>query len=159
MKNGERRKGKEKFDTKYFKYEKNGNYYICPNGKVLSYRGAVNLNRNEGNKYQCKPSDCKGCPYIDKCFHSRKMKNKYRTLYIPITKYKENLSQKMREKIDTPKYKRIYSRRLQIIEPVFADITYCKGIIRFTLRSQRKENKGLILQSQQTVCASLAKLE
>ena len=28
--------------------------------------------------------------------------------------------------------------RLQIIEPVFADITYCKGIMRFTLRSQKK---------------------
>ena len=46
----------------------------------------------------------------------------------------------MREKIDTPKYKRIYSRRLQIIEPVFANITYCKRIARFTLRNQRKLN-------------------
>ena len=42
---------------------------------------------------------------IDKCPHIRKIKNKYRTLYILILKYKENLSQKIREKIDTPKYK------------------------------------------------------
>jgi hypothetical protein len=44
----------------------------------------------------------------------------------------------MREKIDTPKYKKLYSRRLAIIEPVFADITYCKGITRFTLKTQKK---------------------
>jgi transposase len=140
LKDGERRKGKEKFDARHFKYDKKGNKYICPNGKVLSYRGKVKLNRNEGNKYQSKPSDCKGCPYIDKCLHSKRKKNKYRTLYIPITKYEENLSQKMREKIDTPKYKKLYSRRLQIIEPVFADITYCKGITRFTVSGQEKVN-------------------
>jgi len=44
----------------------------------------------------------------------------------------------MREKIDTPKYKKLYSKRLKIIEPVFADITYCKGMTRFTLRGQKK---------------------
>ena len=44
----------------------------------------------------------------------------------------------MREKIDMPKYKRIYSRQLQIIKLVFADITYCKKINRFTVRSQKK---------------------
>jgi len=142
---GERRKGKERFDARYFKYVKNGNYYICPNGKILKFRGKVALNRNEGNKYESKAIDCKGCPYINKCLHSKRKENKYRTLYIPILKYEENLSQKMREKIDTPKYKRIYSRRLQIIEPVFADITYCKGITRFTLRTQKKVNVQWIL--------------
>ena len=66
------------------------------------------------------------------------MSKKQRTLYIPISKYKENLAQKMREKIDKAKYRKIYSRRMQIVEPVFADITYCKGITRFTLRGQKK---------------------
>ena len=138
IKDGERREGKEKFDARYFKYEKKGNYYICPNGKILKFIGRVKLNRNEGNKYQSNVADCKRCPYADRCMHSKEKQGKQRTLYIPISKYKENLAQKMREKIDTPKYKRIYSRRMQIIEPVFADIQYCKGITRFTLRGQGK---------------------
>ena len=142
---GEKRRGKERFDARHFKYEKNGNYYTCPNGKILRYRTKVVLNRNEGNKYESKVSDCKDCPHIDKCLHSKRKGNKYRTLYIPILKYEENLSQKMREKIDSPKYKKIYSMRLQIIEPVFADITYCKGITRFTLRSQKKVSIQWIL--------------
>ena len=138
LKEGKRRRGKERFDVRHFRYVKDGNYYICPNAKKLSFRSKVKLNRSEGNKYESKSSDCKGCPYADKCMHSGKKEKKYRTLYIPISKYEENLSQKMREKIDTAKYKKIYSRRLQIVEPVFADITCCKGMRQFSLRTQRK---------------------
>ena len=138
MKDGKRREGKERFDARYFKYEVRGNYYVCPKGKVLSFRRKVKLNRNEGNKYESKTSDCAGCPYMDKCIGNRNGVKRYRTLYIPVSKYKENLCQRMREKIDKRKYKKIYARRMQIIEPVFADITYCKGITRFTLRSRGK---------------------
>ena len=141
LKEGERREGKERMDARYFKYVEKGNYYICPNGKILSYRKKVRLNRNEGKKYESKASDCAGCPYLDKCIHSKRKQNKkYRTLFIPVLKYEENLCQKMREKIDTPRYKKLYSRRMGIVEPVFADITYCKGITRFTLRTQKKVN-------------------
>jgi len=138
LKEGERRKGKEKFDARHFKYVKNGNYYVCPNGKKLVFKGKVKLNRNEGYKYQSKASDCDGCPFVDRCLHTRKKQKKIRTLYIPVLKYGENLCQEMREKIDTPKYKMLYSKRLGIVEPVFANITYCKGINRFTLRGQEK---------------------
>ena len=92
----------------------------------------------KGTNINVSPVIVKAAHIIDKCLHTKKKRNKYRTLYIPILKYKENLSQKMKEKIDTSKYKKLYSRRLQIIEPVFADITYCKGISRFTVRSQEK---------------------
>ena len=138
LKEGQRREGKERFDARYFKYEKNGNYYICPSGKKLAFRSKVKLNRNEGNKYESRASDCEGCPYADRCISAKKRKKKYRSLFIPILKYEENLAQQMREKIDKPKYKELYSRRMQIIEPVFADITYNKRMDRFTLRTQRK---------------------
>jgi transposase len=138
LKEGQRREGKERLDARYFKYEKDGNYYICPNGKTLAFRSKVKLNRNEGNKYESRACDCNGCPYADRCIGTKKKQKKYRTLFIPVLKYEENLAQKMREKIDKPKYKKIYSRRMQIIEPVFADITYNKGMDRFTLRTQRK---------------------
>ena len=142
---GERRKGKEKFDVRHFTYIEEEDCYICPNGKVLTFRGQVKLNRSEGNKYQSKPSDCKGCPYIEKCHRSRKKKadkekSRGRTLYIPILKYEDNLCQKMREKIDTPKYKKLYSKRLGMIEPVFANLTYSKGINRFTMKGEEKVN-------------------
>ena len=138
IKDGKRRSGKERFDVRHFKYVKKENCYICPHGKQLVFRSKVTLNRNEGYKYESKVIDCKGCPYRDKCIRSGKKQKDYRTLYIRIPKYEVDYCQKMREKIDNPKYKMMYAQRLGIIEPVFADITYCKGLDRFTLRTQKK---------------------
>jgi transposase len=138
LKDGERREGKERFDARYFKHVKKGNYYLCPNGKKLAFRCKTTLIRREGNKYESKESDCAGCPYADRCVHSKKSKKKYRTLFIPILKYKENLSQEMRENIDKPKDRKLYANRMKIIEPVFGNITYNKGMSRFMLRGQGK---------------------
>jgi hypothetical protein len=46
----------------------------------------------------------------------------------------------MIEKIDTPHGRDMYSRRMGIVEPVFANIRYCKGLNRFTLRGKNKVN-------------------
>ena len=46
----------------------------------------------------------------------------------------------MRDKIDDPAYREIYSRRMQIIEPVFANMTYFKGMDKFTYRGLIKVN-------------------
>jgi len=75
---------------------------------------------------------------IDKCISKRTSDNPVRTLYIAESKYEENLSEKMRKKIDDPAYRELYSRRMQIIEPTFSNITYCKGMHRFTMRGEKK---------------------
>jgi hypothetical protein len=61
-------------------------------------------------------------------------------VYTSIDRYGENLSDKMRKKIDETKYRVLYGRRMQIIEPCFADINYCKKMSRFTLRTKVKVN-------------------
>jgi hypothetical protein len=63
-----------------------------------------------------------------------------RTLYLPVSRFAVNLCDKMRKKIDDPAWRELYSRRMQIIEPAFADIAYCKGMNRFSLRSRIKVN-------------------
>ena len=81
MKESGRRKGKEKFDIRNFRYIKKENCYQCPNGKKLLYRGRVKFTRNEGDKYMSKTGDCAECPFADRCFHSRNIK-KNREHYI-----------------------------------------------------------------------------
>jgi len=49
-----------------------------------------------------------------------------------------NLIDKMKAKIDTEQGKKIYARRLGIVEPVFANICVQKRVNRFTLRSKLK---------------------
>jgi hypothetical protein len=44
----------------------------------------------------------------------------------------------MREAIDQPGYRKRYGRRIPIIEAVFADIRYCKGMCRFMVRGREK---------------------
>ena len=44
----------------------------------------------------------------------------------------------MKAKIDSPQGKKIYARRLGVVEPVFANIYVQKRMHRFTLRSKFK---------------------
>lgn len=52
----------------------------------------------------------------------------------------ETLTSRMRDKIDTPEGRAIYSRRLGIVEPVFGNIGAQKGMNRSTLRGSVKVN-------------------
>jgi len=144
------KKANKRFAAEDFTYNKRRNIYTCPNGKILTCKGRIKLRNNEGYKYQALTGDCGKCPLIEKCItlkHRKaiKSKNHARTLYIIEMRYSENLSEKMKKKIDDPAYRELYSRRQQIIEPVFADITYCKRMNRFTLRSEEKVNTQWLL--------------
>jgi hypothetical protein len=133
-------KQSNKFTHEDFKYDESKDEYKCPAGEILTYKGEVQLRNNRGMKYQAKSGSCANCPLKDKCITVKKnpSSNPVRTLFIAIQKYEENLSAKMIEKIDIPVNRELYSRRQQIIEPVFSDIVYCKGMKRFTLRTNVK---------------------
>ena len=50
----------------------------------------------------------------------------------------QTYAQRMRDKIDTSEGPRMYSQRMGIVEPVFANITAGKGMCRFTMRGRSK---------------------
>jgi hypothetical protein len=50
----------------------------------------------------------------------------------------------MRKKIDEAKYRILYGRRLQIIEPCFSDTSYCKGGSGF---AEGRAKSGLVCDS------------
>ena len=53
---------------------------------------------------------------------------------------KQSYATKMKQKIDTPEGRQQYSRRLGIVEPVFAHLTSQMGLKRFSLRGRLKVN-------------------
>ena len=133
------RRPKKRFDIEDFKYDKETDSYKCPGDKVLEFKCNVTLRNNTGRQYRAKSADCMNCQYAEKCIKSRsESKKRLRTLYIVDRKHTENMSDKMRVKIDEPVNRELYSRRMQIIEPVFSHITNHKGMNRFTLRTERK---------------------
>jgi len=136
----EKGKGKKRYTAEDFRHDKKNKRYVCPAGKILRHKGRVKLRNSEGEKYRAAAGGGGKRPRIGKCISmkNRNAKRRARTLYIAEKKYKENLSEKMREKIDNPAYRELYSRRQQIIGPVFSDIEYCKGMGRFTPRGREK---------------------
>jgi hypothetical protein len=133
------RSGKKRYTAEDFTYDKDTDRYTCPGGKALEYKCTVKMKKTNGRQYRAKVSDCRDCPLAEKCIRKRtERKNGVRTLYIAERKNEENLSEEMRKKIDNPVYRELYSRRMQIIEPVFGHISYPKGMNRFMLRGREK---------------------
>jgi len=133
---------KKYFNVDDFTYNKKEDCYVCPAGKVLPYKCEIEFKTRgtRGKQYRSKKSVCSVCTMKGKCINRNEGKGEFRALLILQRQYKENLSEKMRKKIDNPAYRELYSRRMQIIEPVFANMTYCKGMDRFTMRTQKKVN-------------------
>jgi len=138
---------KKYFDVDDFTYNKKEDCYICPAGKTLPYKCDVEFKArgSRGKQYRSKKSICSICQLKGRCINRKEGKGEFRALFILHRQHEENLSEKMRKKIDNPAYRELYSRRMQIIEPVFANMTYCKGMNRFTLRTQKKVNTQWLL--------------
>jgi lysozyme family protein len=74
-----------------------------------------------------------------------KKTTKRRHLLIPLERAEEvqkkfSLVEAMKQKIDTHDGRRIYAKRLAVVEPVFANIRAQKRLDRFTLRTKEKVN-------------------
>ena len=133
---------KKYFTIDDFQFNKKEDSYTCPAGETLIYKCDIEFKSRgtSGKQYRMKKSKCSVCSLKEKCINRKPGKDEFRALFVAHQKYDENLSAKMRDKIDNPAFREIYSRRMQIIEPVFADISYCKGMDRFTYRGVKKVN-------------------
>ena len=143
---GDKRGKKEaQFDIHDFKYDDTDNSFTCPAGKKLVCRGKTGLRHNRtAQRFTTKTGECAGCEHIDRCMSTRNGKEPHKTLYLTEDN-EEWLCEQMRKKIDTPLGRSLYSRRMGIVEPVFANMEYCKGINRLTLRGKKKVNGQWLL--------------
>ena len=141
-----RRLGENKemrYEAGDFIYHEEGNYYECPQGKPLLYCGESTLSGVEGKAYQARAKDCRVCPCFTRCIRSKKEQgviDKGRKIMITESNKSGSLCAALRKKLNSEEYQERYAYRIQIIEPVFANITYCKGLKRFTLRGREKVN-------------------
>jgi hypothetical protein len=114
-----------------------------PAREKLLYKGSDKIGNDEVKYYRARLPDCRECPVFTKCIQSKKKQgeiNKGKNLLIRKSNEQGSLTREMRDKLAMPEYKEKYAYRIQIIEPVFANIAYCKGLDRFTLRGNEKVN-------------------
>lgn len=127
----------KKFTLENFHYNETTDQYVCPNGKIL--RLLVKKAIVDGiiyRRYGADEESCKGCTLKFRCCRGKKG----RFLNVPIGHVPGNLTKEMADKVDTQKGRKIYHQRIAIVEPVFANIRYLKGLARFTLRGKIKVN-------------------
>jgi transposase len=130
---------KEHFTLAEFAYEEAEDQYRCPQGMVLRLYARVHrTNRGQlYRRYRAREEDCAKCPLRGQCL-SQGAERKW--LALAVGEQPATLTARMRQKIDLPESRRIYSRRLTIVEPVFANLRTNKRLDRFTYRGQVKVN-------------------
>ena len=135
--------GQQRHEAPDFKYNEQEDCYECPQGKRLEHKGKTKLSKGEREIYQASLTDCKACPDFARCSHSKKAQDEItqgRKILAGKEKGQESILKEMREKQATEEFQALYAKRMQIVEPVFANIRYCKGLSRFTLRGKKKVN-------------------
>jgi hypothetical protein len=134
-------KGKKKpkrwFGVEDFTLDEKKGKLICPAGKELYLKNKnFECNGYKAVVYHGKKTECRVCELRAKCL--RKGTTQARQVYLFYESPKETLTARMRRKIDTIKGRKLYSMRLGIVEPVFANIRARKRLDRFLLRGKRK---------------------
>jgi len=111
---------------------------LPPREGIKVARAAASIeSRREYRRYRSRREDCAECPWRDQCLN-RNAERKW--LALPVGEQPATLTAQMRRKIDQPEARRIYSRRLAIVEPVFANLRSNKRLDRFTYRGKAKVN-------------------
>jgi len=104
------KKPKNPFDKNNFKYDKDRDEYICPEGKRLKHQGRDN---KEGTKfkYQAKAEDCRRCKNRKECTNSKKGRivkrllneeTKLKQEAIYKSEYGQNIYKHRKEKAELP---------------------------------------------------------
>ncbi len=127
----------KQFTAVDFTFDATKQVYRCPHGKELTCHARDQINRHRTyDVYHARVDDCAVCPLRSRCLSKADTSRRY--LSIQVDTQQPNLIDEMKAKINSEQGKRIYARRLGIIEPVFSNICVQKRMHRFTLRSKRK---------------------
>lgn len=140
--NKKKRIYKPKYYTpKDFSYDKATGVCVCPAGKELwlKSKNFVSSNGFTGVVFMGRVRDCRACKLRSKCLRNPKTEARQVAFLNGVTKEKQdNFTQRMIKKLDSVKGRYIYSKRMGVVEPVFANICSTIGLNKFTLRGRKK---------------------
>jgi len=127
------------YERRGFTYINEGDYYSCPNGKKLTYRGVYKDGEFFNKHYRANKKDCNTCPLKAKC-----------------TVYKGRRAL-IKETIDRPCYvtmhhrmqgkraKRLMKKRQSTVEPVIGTLVNYLGMKRVNTKGLLQANKCLTI--------------
>ena len=130
------------YTTKDFIFDPDLKYCICPANKRLYRNGSYTDKKGfTSTRFKAPKSACLNCSKREHCLrHPDKTTVRQVAFYHERRKAPTTAADKMKQKIDSPVGKRIYSKRIGAVEPVFANIRHALGLNRFGLRGKIKVN-------------------
>jgi transposase len=131
------------FSTDDFVFAEDLSYCLCPAGKRLNRSGdIVELRGFLATKFKGLKSACSPCQLRSQCLRHPERTDFRQVAYFHgrSAKGKETFTEKMKRKIDSSAGRALYSLRVAIAEPPFANICHILGLDYFTLRSKKKVN-------------------
>lgn len=151
MKHGKRKQeGKPKNPPKHFtqddfKFNKRWLKCVCPSGEELTLRRVEDNGYGKETAYfEGRLLQCRNCSLKEQCMKNprsadhRKGAGRQVSFIIGQVRDKKSYTDWMKERVDSEYGKHIYSHRMSVVEPVFANIGTNKGLSRFSLRGKRK---------------------
>jgi hypothetical protein len=140
--NWQPKKGKKYYSSDDFIFDEDSGNLLCPEGHKMTIRCRNNRTGGyTGVTYVGSRVNCSACKRRSVC-------SRYTTTHVrQVTKYKEgrdgkplSYTEQMRKQFDTPDGRSIYSKRMGIVDPVFANIRSTLNLSRFTMRGKAKVN-------------------
>lgn len=121
-----------------FKYVKAGNYWLCPQGKKVTFRKQKLEKGTLKDNYFTKRSDCKDCPIKDQCIGKSHEKR------INITAYREEYERNI-TRINSRQGRYLKGKRQSTVEPVFGTLKEFMGLRKVNTIGVKQANKCMHL--------------
>jgi transposase len=136
--------GGAKFSRTDFVYVPAEDYFLCPQGNRLEYRNNADMKSGDVTyrKYMCSGKLCSACSLRQRCVTTKRQRA--RSVFRR-SDGGEQYSDRMRAKIDSAHGRLMYSKRMGIVEPVYGNLRWAKGLSRFSLRGKAKVNGQYLL--------------
>ena len=135
----------KRFGPKDFRFN-NDNTATCPAGQLMRSSGSIHITTT-GLRYQtyaAKAVDCQTCAMSGRCLKGPLKPNDGRGRQVTRFETRRldpaNPSERMRQAIDSPRGRQLYSQRIGTVEPVFGNMRHNKRLTRLNHRGRAKVN-------------------
>lgn len=120
-----------------FKYHKEEDNYVCPQGKVIPFKKEFLDYRTQTRKkeYRCSSIICKSCPIAKQCLGKSAKEKKFSVTYYR-EEYERNIA-----RIHSPKGKYLKGKRQSTVEPVFGTLTQFMGMRKINTLGIKQASK------------------
>jgi transposase len=132
--------GQYKSEREGFIYNSEGDYYICPQGAILTYKNTyADRDGYLKKEYRSNRQDCQQCPLREQC-----LGNSSREKKITDTVDKP-LYDRMHARMQTPKGQRMKKIRQSTVEPVIGTLVNYLAMRKVNTKGIKQANKCMIM--------------